>query len=448
MPLAFAPDEHHPLVDALLRPRIPRWEELNRAIDERDDMLDFAIKTMGYDRDAAVVNYFQNGIEQFQLVRHIAGWRGTKPRRMLDFASGYGRLTRFLVHDQLAEDVTVSDILEGGMQFQAEQFAVRTIRSTTIPEQFRAPHSYDLIFVASLFTHLPPVTFASWLRRLAGLLPPEGMLIFSVHDESLAPERVAEGIKFEAYSESRVLDENEYGSTWVTEEFVRAQVAAVDPSWACVRLPRALSDWQDVYVISPSPIADARPERVPKAFLETCEVGAEGIRFSGWAFPAQRIEVWVGDQVVATVRSFEKRHDVARMQGLAEASAGWTCLVPHQSVRSFRYQVVTVSAFSDEGVERILFLGTIDAAARFIADNRARVRDREKQELIGENEALKERIAAGEHQRRELEQEIATGEHQRGKQQQQIAAMRASRFWKAREQWFRLKRAAGLTKEL
>jgi SAM-dependent methyltransferase len=447
MPLAFAPDERHPMVDALLRPRVPRWEELNRAIDERDDMLDFAMKLMGYDRDAALANYFQNGIEQFHLVRHIARWRGTKPRRMLDFASGYGRLTRFLIHDHLAEDVTVSDIVEGAMQFQAEQFAVRTILSTTLPEQFQAPDRYDLIFVASLFTHLPPVTFASWLRRLADLLAPEGMLIFSVHDESLAPERVAEGIKFESYSESRVLDGNEYGSTWVTEEFVRARVEAIDPSWACVRLPRALSDWQDVYVISPSPIAEAQPRRAPKAFLETCAVAAEGIRFSGWAFPVQRIEVRVDDQVVAMVRSFGERDDVARMHGLAEASAGWTCLVPRQSVRSFRYQVVTVSAFSGEGVERILFLGTIDAAARFIAIDRARVRDREKQDLLVDNEALKQRIAAGEHQRRELERQIAAGEHRHREQEQRIAAMRASRFWKAREQWFRLKRAAGLTKE-
>ena len=99
--LAFEKAERHPMVDAFLAPRVQRWAELNRAIDERDDMLDFAIKLFEHDRDAALSDYFQNGFEQFQLVRHVAGWRG-HPKTMLDFASGYGRLTRFLVHEHLA----------------------------------------------------------------------------------------------------------------------------------------------------------------------------------------------------------------------------------------------------------------------------------------------------------------------------------------------------------
>src|SRR4051794_35758221 len=101
MSLAFARNESHPMVDTLLRTRIARWEELNRAVDERADMLDFAIGLFDHDRDRAITNYFQNGLEQFELVRHIARWRGDI-RRMFDFASGYGRLTRFLVHERLA----------------------------------------------------------------------------------------------------------------------------------------------------------------------------------------------------------------------------------------------------------------------------------------------------------------------------------------------------------
>ncbi|HEX6641341.1 MAG TPA: class I SAM-dependent methyltransferase, partial [Thermoanaerobaculia bacterium] len=265
------------MVDALLRTRVPRWQELNRAIDERDDMLDFALKLFHHDRDAAVTNYFQNALDQFALVRHIASWRERRPRRMLDFASGYGRLTRLLVHEQLADEVTVSDILEGGMQFQAEQFGVKTILSKTDPAQLEMPERYDLIFVASLFTHLPAATFTTWLRKLAGLLEPEGLLIFSVHDESLSLDKPVDGLRFESHSESRVLDVEEYGSTWVTETYVRDEVAAIGADWACVRLPRALSDWQDVYVISPSPIANARMRRVPKGFLDEPTMREDGM---------------------------------------------------------------------------------------------------------------------------------------------------------------------------
>ena len=437
MTLAFARDEKHPMVDAFLAPRLPRWEELNRAVDERDDMLDFAIKLFEHDRDAAVANYFQNGFEQFALLQHIAKWRGRQPKAMLDFASGYGRLTRFLVHQKLADEVTVSDILEGGMEFQAAQFGVQTILSTTLPAQFPATRKYDLIFVASLFTHLPPATFTAWLRKLAELLEPEGLLIFSVHDQSIAPVAV-DGIAFESYSESRVLDGEEYGSTWVTESYVREQVAAIDPSYACVRLPRALSDWQDVYVVSPAPIADPKPRRVPKGFLDQFEITDTHLRFAGWATvlgeKPDRIEVRADNQLLATAREFFTRDDVAAWLQIDDAKhSGWSIEVPHGAIRSFRYQVVTVSAFSREGVERILFHGAVESLAGTIAKEKAKQRENE--------------LARRELELSTLRHDLAVVAHQRDGLAGQIEAMRRSRFWKAREQWFRVKRAAGLTDE-
>jgi SAM-dependent methyltransferase len=440
--LAFERNEMHPMVDALLRTRVPRWQELNRAIDERDDMLDFAMKLFAQDRDAAVTNYFQNALDQFVLVRHIASWReqwrNRRPRRMLDFASGYGRLTRLLVHEHLADAVTVADILEGGMAFQSEQFGVRSLLSSTDPAHFDAPERYDLIFVASLFTHLPPATFTTWLQKLAGLLEPDGLLIFSVHDESLAPDKNVDGIAFESHSESRVLDVEEYGSTWVTDAYVRGQVSRIGTSWACVRMPRALSDWQDVYVISPSALSDVRPRRVPKGFLEQPHMLPEGIRIWGWATtidaPPDRVEVRIEDEVVAMTRAFMPRADVAAWFGVASAAqSGWECMVPYGSVRSFRYQVVTVSAFSTDGDERILFLGTMDSLLGTIARERAQSLGRQLAESKNEVADLSYRLSVAEHQRNALDQ--------------QIAAMRQSRFWKAREQWFAVKRAAGLTKE-
>jgi len=436
MVLAFTNEEQHPMVETLLRTRVPRWEELNRAIDERDDMLDFARQMFDHDRDVALVSYFQNGLEQFEVVKHIASWRATPPRRMLDFASGYGRLTRFLVHQHLADEITVSDILEGGMEFQARELGVRTILSTPQPDDFAAPAKYDLIFVASLFTHLPPATFTPWLRRLATLLEPEGLLLFSVHDESIAPAAVTEGISFKTYSESRVLDANDYGSTWVTEQFVREQVASIDPNFACVRLPRALSDWQDLYVLSPSPIGDARGRRTPKGFIERCEVVAEGIRFSGWATAideeADRVEVRIDDDVATTTRVFHPRADVASAYQ-APPNSGWEAIVPHAAVQSFRYQTATVSAFSRDNIERILFLGTIDSATGFAAKERARV--------IEQN---MERAAA---MLRDLEHRNAVLAHERATLEQQIAAMKQSKFWKARERWFAIKRGVGWTEE-
>ncbi|HKR62598.1 MAG TPA: class I SAM-dependent methyltransferase [Thermoanaerobaculia bacterium] len=420
------------MVDTLLRTRVARWEELNRAVDERDDMLDFAIHLFDHDRDRAITNYFQNGLEQFELVRHIARWREQPVRRMLDFASGYGRLTRFLVHEHLADEITVCDILEGGMQFQREQFGVRSIVSTTLPENLALPEKYDLIFVASLFTHLPPSTFTPWLQRLAQALEPEGLLVFSVHDESIAPERV-DGIHFATNSESRVLDTNEYGSTWVTEEWVRAQV---DSSWTCVRLPRALADWQDIYVISPTPIEEPRPRTTPKGFVDQFEITDEGVRLAGWATlvhgEADRVEVRFGDEVIATTREFHPRPDVAAWLGDERATkSGWEIVIPHERIRSFRYDVTTVSAFS---AERIFFLGTLDSLNGHVARERAKALE---QQLVVHSQAI-----AG------LQEELKASQLHAQALEQTIAAMKQSRFWRARDQWFALKRKAGLTDEL
>jgi SAM-dependent methyltransferase len=425
------------MVDTLLRTRIARAEELNRAVDERDDMLDYAIGLFDHDRDRAITNYFQNGLEQFELVRHIARWRQRPVRTMFDFASGYGRLTRFLVHEKLAEEVTVCDILEGGMAFQAEQFGVRAVVSATLPEKLPVDDRFDLIFVASLFTHLPPQTFTPWLRKLASLLEPEGLLIFSVHDETLAPD-VVNGIRFATNSESRVLDTSEYGSTWVTEAWVRQQIAEIDPSYACVRLRRALSDWQDVYVVSPAPIDDPRPRRTPKGFVDQFHIDEEGIHLAGWATlgdaRADRVEVRAGDTVVATTREFHPRPDVAAYAGFPEAiDSGWGVVVPHASIRSFRYDVVTVSAFSPANEERIFFLGTIDSLNGHVA--------RERSKELAQQLTLREKEIAS------LHHDLAVAEaHGRGLEEH-IVAMQASKFWKARDRWFAFKRKVGLTEE-
>ncbi|MFP5246058.1 MAG: class I SAM-dependent methyltransferase, partial [Thermoanaerobaculia bacterium] len=378
------------------------------------------------------------GLDQFALVRHIAGWRGN-PKRMLDFASGYGRLTRFLVHEHLADEITVSDILEGGMEFQREQFGVRTILSKTDPARFEAPGRYDLIFVASLFTHLPPSTFTPWLRRLAELLTPDGLLIFSVHDQSIAPVSVEEGISFETRSESRVLDVEEYGSTWVTETYVREQVAGIGAEWACVRLPRALSDWQDVYVISPSPFANARPRRVPKGFVDQFEIRKDGVRLSGWSTnvdaKADRVEIRLDDELIATLRDFGPRPDVASwLKAESATDSGWEFVIPHEQIRSFRYQVLTISSFSSDNEEKIHFLGTLESLNTNVANERAKAFQHQLVLRGHEIDALSDQLA---HTRVERDALEAT-----------IAAMRQSKFWKARDQWFALKRKVGLTEEM
>ena len=236
-----------------------------------------------------------------------------------------------------------------------------------------------------------------------------------------------------------MLDLEEYGSTYVTEGYVREQVALLGEHFACVRLPRALADWQDVYVVSPSPIAEPKPRRTPKGFVDHFAVDDAGVRVSGWATlvdeQAERVELRLDDELAGIATRFASRPDVAAWLGAESATeAGWEIVVPHAAVRSFRYQVATVSAFSRENEERILFHGTIDSLNGHVA--REKVKDLQHQLAVRSQEIaqLSERVDATEIQRRLLEQ--------------QIAAMKQSRFWKARDQWFAIKRSVGLTDEL
>lgn len=424
------------MVDAFLRTRIPRWRELNRAIDERDDMLDFALGLFDQDRDRALVNYFVNGYEQLELVRHIARWRERPPRRMLDFASGYGRLTRFLVHERIAEEITVADILEGGMQFQSEQFGVRAVVSKTLPQDLVIDGTFDLIFVASLFTHLPPATFTPWLRRLAELLTEDGLLIFTTHDAQLAPEKF-EGIHFVSTSESRVLDLADYGSTWVTEQYVREQVATIGAHFDCVRMG-ALAEWQDVWVVSPSPISNPVPRRAPSGYVETFRQTPEGLLIGGWASAvterADRVELRLDDEVVTTFRDFGPRPGVAEhLRSEAALDSGWEIVVPYARVRSLRYQVATLSAFSRGGEERVLYLGPLEGLVGHASRERARNFEQQLVLRGAEIEALSEQLAEVTRQREHVERVIAL--------------MKESRFWKARERWFTIKRTLGIGSE-
>jgi len=191
-------------------------------------------------------------------------------------------------------------------------------------------------------------------------------------------------------------------------------------------------------VISPAPIANARPRRVPKGFLEQPEMLPEGIRIWGWATtvdaPPDRVEIRLEDDVVASTREFTPRADVAEWFGVESAArSGWECIVPRTAVRSFRYQVATISAFSLDGDERILFLGTLDSLLGTVARERA--------------QALARQVAERKNEIADLTQRLAIAEHQRHTLEQQIAAMKQSRFWRAREQWFAMKRAVRLTDE-
>jgi SAM-dependent methyltransferase len=437
-----SPAEGSPLVRALLEDCGIEPGGLFLGIDPDDEMLGFLVAAQDGDREGALYKYFQSGASIAASMAQVLRWRfGAADRvgRLLDFASGYGRVTRFLLRLVPPARIWVSDIYAGGVRFQERSMGVHGIVSTVRPEDFPASAAggagFDAILVTSLFTHLPEERFVAWLRVLMGLLAPGGVLAFSVHDQSLLPwgtELPAAGLLFQEISESESLATHDYGSTWVSETFVhealRRALAGGAATGSLHRLPRGLCAFQDLYVAVAEGGADFaglayRPE--PRFFVERCVmVGAERLEISGWAAllgggAAVAVEAVLDGSLVGRFAVELERPEVSRMLGDERLRhAGWAGSCPLPATLSRSTSVLRLRLLDDLGNVHPMTAARLEAALHTSARNEVS----HVQGLLREAEAETARFAA---QVAALEARIAT--------------MEASRFWKLRNRWFRLK---------
>jgi SAM-dependent methyltransferase len=180
----------------------------------------------------------------------------------LEFASGYGRFTRFLVTQVPPERVTVSDISHGAVDFARSTFGVDGFYSTAKPADLDHDGRYEVIFVASLFSHLNHDLWVPWLTRLGEMLAPGGLLIFSTHGVYARDvifgrhwkERrcdVEDGFSFVLSNETGGrLPEEYYGNTFVTEEWVTREVARQGIGTVRQMYSTVLWGSQDLYVVA------------------------------------------------------------------------------------------------------------------------------------------------------------------------------------------------------
>lgn len=264
----------------------------NSAICHQDEMYLFALANHGIP-DRAAIRYYFNGRRILDTVRQILTWHFedlSQISSFLDFASGYGRLTRFLVQEISPEKIWISDIYAEAVQFQIEQFQVRGIVSTTDPDDYFLQQQFDCILACSFFSHLPQSTFLSWLKKLYSLLSPQGILMFSVHDRALLPPHLAispSDLLFIPNSESRTLDVNEYGTTYVGETFVANCLNTLSQGEAVYsRIPLGICRYQDLYLVTRTPqksLSSLQFSHHPQGKIERCELTEAGnLILTGW----------------------------------------------------------------------------------------------------------------------------------------------------------------------
>jgi SAM-dependent methyltransferase len=443
MTLAFNSAATSPFVRAFLTDQEIAEGSLDLAIDDRDEMLSFLVAGNEGDRERALFAYFRSGLSIADSMTQVLRWRFggmADIGSLLDFASGYGRVTRFFLRDLPAERVWVSDVYADGVRFQQERFGVHGIVSTVRPEDFSASERFDAITVTSLFTHLPDQRFVDWLRVLLGLLRLGGVLLFSAHGPEVLPPGVPmpeTGMLFQKQSESTSLDTSDYGSTWVTEDYVRAAVArAADGAPASVhRLLRGLCNYQDLYVVT----REAGVDFAGLAFqgeahlqIEGCsQVEPDTLQLRGWAGvisgAVQAVEVTLDGTLLGTAPVAEPRQDVAAQFGERYLHCGWSCRVRLPPAAPRREAVLIVRVVDSRGRAQPLWAGSIEGALLVSARQEAAYLNIVLADLRAHLAAVEARAAG--------DKEYLTA---------RIAGMEASRFWKLRTAWFRVREALGI----
>ena len=292
--------------------------------------------------------YFRAGLQILDALRQSAEWHDrplTSLDRVLDFAAGYGRSTRFLAALLPPERVWSAEILPEAVAFQREEYGVHSMLSSTEPGEFRCEERFDLIFVCSLFSHLPERTWGAWLERLHGLLAPSGILAFSVHGDTLVPpsqQLPANGFLFLRSNEADSWDVADYGTSFVTETFVSRMIEQRLPSGDYVRLPKSVCFHQDLYIVKNGGRVggDRRFLRGPFGQVEEVRLStsqSHTYEAKGWAVdmdggPAPRVVMKVGTDEYATVIPTLDRPDLLDALQLP----GGEGLIPKGWTASFR----------------------------------------------------------------------------------------------------------------
>lgn len=233
--------------------RYGRWMQVNCVIDPRDDIFHFFAN-----HEIAknpVREYLSDGwrtMSELMLLLEAVNRPLLKTESMLEFAAGFGRFTRHLVK-VLPGRVTCADVMPGSVDFLREQFGVESFESSHDPEKLALPASYDLTFVLSMFTHLPPRKWVPWLHALKRTVKTGGLLVFSVHNEAVANEIGVvfdvDGTHFITSSESPSIDGETYGTTFTTKNFVDDCVTSVFGGKPLRFQPQAFWHGQDGVVV-------------------------------------------------------------------------------------------------------------------------------------------------------------------------------------------------------
>lgn len=102
-------------------------------------------------------------------------------RSVMDFPSGYGRVTRFLKAQFPSANITVSEIQPQALNFCESEFSAKPVASNEDFSKLSLDKKFDLIWCGSLFTHIDEKSAIELLKFFDSILEADGLCVFTAH---------------------------------------------------------------------------------------------------------------------------------------------------------------------------------------------------------------------------------------------------------------------------
>lgn len=204
----------------------------NTAIHKNDLMFAFHLYHVSHDIKHGVLSYFRAGYKLARNLKAIAEENNLETNRILDFGSGYGRVSRFLPQLFPDAEIEISEVKQPSIQFQKEAFDFTGIHHGQDARSFYGS-GYEMILALSVFTHLPKPAFEAWLAKLIDCLAPGGALVFTYFEIEESPYRSQDGFYYLKRSEDQLFsfladslnNVEEYGETYVSRDYLTSQLS-------------------------------------------------------------------------------------------------------------------------------------------------------------------------------------------------------------------------------
>lgn len=116
--------------------------------------------------------FYQDCIGNFSLERPV-----NKNDLLLDFGVGWGRISRFFLHELPLENIYGLDVMEDFVNICKETFRTENFQVTTpFPPTNIPDEKFNYIVGYSVFSHLSEEACASWMSEFNRILAPGGMV--------------------------------------------------------------------------------------------------------------------------------------------------------------------------------------------------------------------------------------------------------------------------------